>query len=237
MSIKLSATATITKDGVGAFVNIGGEAYAVDYSINNGINGTVVPGNTYNQLLSIAVANYAKIKTLLLAANAALTISFNGTNAVQSITLGGSPTSGTFTITYSAITSAGIAYNATAATVQAALQAMSSIGANNCTVTGSAGGPWTVTFVGQLGVEPITTITGSASGLSGGTPTITLASVTTGVVPTASMPAALNAGQATFWASVDGIFTNPITANFTQINLTNAAGSAAVFYFDAGMSN
>ena len=111
---------------------------------------------------------------------------------------------------------------------------MSSIGANNCTVTGSAGGPWTVTFGGALGNQVVTTMTGSAGGLTGGTPTLTLASVTSGVAPAQSWT--LPAGTVLSWNSQDAFYSNPITTNIVQLNITNATGAAVVFTFIAGMA-
>ena len=61
-------------------------------------------------------------------------------------TIGGSVDSGTFTITETGAgqTTASIAYNASAATLQAALRAGCSTNLGVCVVTGNAGGPWTV---------------------------------------------------------------------------------------------
>lgn len=84
----------------------------------------------------------------------------------------GSPSAGTFTLTFNGVTTSGIAYNATAATVQAALVALSSVGAGNMLVTGSAGGPYTVQLVGTLAQSALA-LTGSGSGLTGGTFSIT----------------------------------------------------------------
>jgi hypothetical protein len=107
---------------------------------------------------------------------------YSGTSsAVQSVTISGAPTGGTFTLTYGGHTTTAIAYNASAAAVQAALQALASIGAGNCAVTGAAGGPWTVTFTGALADQAITTMTESGASLTGGTsPAVAVASVTTG---------------------------------------------------------
>ncbi|MBX3411469.1 MAG: hypothetical protein KF708_02035 [Pirellulales bacterium] len=72
-------------------------------------------------------------------------------NEVQQISFSGTaPTSGTFKLTFSGQTTAAIAYNASAATVQAALAALSTIGAGNVSVTGGPGpaAPWTITFQG-----------------------------------------------------------------------------------------
>lgn len=80
----------------------------------------------------------------------------------------GSPSAGTFTLTYKSQTTAGIAYNAAASAVASALQALSSIGATGCTVTGSPGGPYSVTMAGALANDS-STLTGSGTGLTGGT--------------------------------------------------------------------
>lgn len=92
---------------------------------------------------------------------------------LQTVTLGG-PSAGTFTLTYKGQTSAGIAFNAAASAVQTALIALSTIGAGNVTVTGSAGGPYTVTFAGTL-ANDTTPMTGSGAGLTGGAFLITQA--------------------------------------------------------------
>lgn len=94
-----------------------------------------------------------------------------GANAVYTVSLG-APTAGTFTLTVGGNTTAGIAYNATAAAVQTALTGLASVGANNATVTGNAGGPYTVTFQNALGAQAVT-LTGSGTGLTGGTFAIT----------------------------------------------------------------
>jgi len=74
-----------------------------------------------------------------------------GYSSVQSITLGGTgnevqtitrtATGGTFTVTLGASTSAAIAFNAGANAVQAALEAMPSIGVGNVRVTGAGSCP------------------------------------------------------------------------------------------------
>lgn len=65
-------------------------------------------------------------------------------DSVQVVTINGTPTGGTFQLS-SGGNSAAIAYNAAAATVQTAIQAWGGIYAN-VTVSGSAGGPYTITF-------------------------------------------------------------------------------------------
>lgn len=88
---------------------------------------------------------------------------------VQTVSITGAPTGGTFTLTFGGNTTVGIAPNASAATVQADLVALASIGTGNVTVTGSAGGPWLVDFTGTLGYAAQTQMTTNFSGLTGGT--------------------------------------------------------------------
>lgn len=98
------------------------------------------------------------------------------TNEVQSVTEGGSGLT-SFTLTYAGQTTASIAAAATAATVQARLEALSNIGVGNVTVSGSAGGPYTVTFTGVLGDTNVAQMTSTPTG---GTGTVTVATVTPG---------------------------------------------------------
>lgn len=72
----------------------------------------------------------------------------------------GAATAGTFTLTVGGQTTAGIAYNAAASAVKSALEALSTVGAGNATVTGT--GPYSVTLTNGG------TLTGSGAGLTGG---------------------------------------------------------------------
>lgn len=67
----------------------------------------------------------------------------------------GSPT-GTFTLTFRGRTTVEIDIGAAAADVQAALEALSTVGTGNVAVSGSAGGPWTVTWLRHLDELPPT---------------------------------------------------------------------------------
>lgn len=113
-------------------------------------------------------------------------------NAKYTLTAGGSPpTAGDFTLTFGGQTTVNIAYNATPAQVQAALEALSTIGAGNVEVTATvaegagnlsvAGNVYTIEFVKDLAQAP-QTLTGTFSGL---TPpaSITLASAVAGAAP------------------------------------------------------
>ena len=92
----------------------------------------------------------------------------------------GGPTGGTFTITWDGQTTAAIPYNATAAQVQTALEGLSNIAPGDVTVTGSAGGPWTLTWGGaQLG-ENVAAPTTTEAFTGGTSPDITIATTTAG---------------------------------------------------------
>ena len=80
----------------------------------------------------------------------------------KSVTLGAA-TAGSFTLTVDGQTTAGIAYNATATSVKSALEALSTVTA--ASVSGSAGGPYTITSLSGPG--PLA-LTGSGTGLTGG---------------------------------------------------------------------
>ena len=95
------------------------------------------------------------------------------------LTITGTPTGGTFTVSVTTSagtqTTSGVAYNASAATLQTALQALSNVGAGNLLVTGSAGGPYTVTAPTGFVVSATTA---SGASLTGGTsPAVVVASV------------------------------------------------------------
>lgn len=105
-----------------------------------------------------------------------------GVSAVQLVTVGGTPTGGTFTLSWVNQVTVPLAYNASAASVQVALEALSALGTGNVTVSGAAGGPYTVTFAGALATTPVPLLGSDATGLTGGTtPTVAVSLVTAGV--------------------------------------------------------
>lgn len=86
--------------------------------------------------------------------------------ARQTVTLGGGAAGNTFTLKFGANTTGAIAFDETAAGVQAALGALASIGGvANVKVTGATGGPYVVVFVGTfLGTNPVTTMVAAPTG-------------------------------------------------------------------------
>src|SRR5258708_7146908 len=83
----------------------------------------------------------------------------NGTTEVQRVTVNGSPGGGTFSLVLDGHETAAVAYNAAASVLQTALRALTNIGPGGCSVSGSAGGPYTVTFSGNLVNLAISTMT------------------------------------------------------------------------------
>lgn len=119
---------------------------------------------------------YARLRSLPVLLRACLGLNAVGPAGVQEIeTLSatGTVTGGTFTLTYNAQTTATLPWNATAAQVQSALMALSTIGDNDVIVTG---GPWPATalvisFIGTLsGTLASAPLTGTFTGLTGTTP-------------------------------------------------------------------
>lgn len=111
-----------------------------------------------------------------------ITPGVDGVNEVQKISLGAS-TSGTFTLSYDGVETGNIAYNASAATVQTALEAV--LGSGNVSCSGGAlpGTDVSATFIGDLAGVAVNTLVGDGSSLSGGGgPAVS--SITTGVAGT-----------------------------------------------------
>lgn len=112
-----------------------------------------------------------------------------GTSEVQTITIGGTPTGGTFTLGFSGDTTAPITWvgvNATlVASIDAALEALSTIGTGGVTTavgTMTAGvGTITLTFAGNLANRAVPTVTVVANAMTGTSPTIAVAETTPGV--------------------------------------------------------
>lgn len=99
---------------------------------------------------------------------------------VQTVTITGSPTGGTFTLTLDGATTAAIAYNATAAVLQAALEGLPNIDPGDVVVAGSAGGPYTLTFAGKRAGLDVPQTSATASLTGGTSPGVTTATTSGG---------------------------------------------------------
>ena len=108
------------------------------------------------------------------------------TNEVQRITMTGTPTGGSFTITYDGQTTAAVAYNAAAGAVQSALEALSNIAVGDVVCTGGPfpGTAVDVEFRGAYAQTNVTTMTTTDSLTGGTTPATAVTTVTPGAAPT-----------------------------------------------------
>lgn len=97
-------------------------------------------------------------------------IDCDSTNEVQTLTITGTPTGGTFTLTYQGQATSGIAHNASAATVQTALEGLSSIGSGNVSCSGGdlPGTAVDIEFQGVLANTNVDLIMADGGSLTGG---------------------------------------------------------------------
>lgn len=115
-----------------------------------------------------------------------------GTNEVQTLTIGGTPTGGTFKLAFDGHTSAAITWSATnntlLANIQAALDAMPNVGTNGIVAaagTLTAGiGTITLTFGANLINQVVPTMTVANNSLTGTDPTLAVEETTPGVTAT-----------------------------------------------------
>lgn len=109
-------------------------------------------------------------------------ISATLSDEAQQLTITGAPTGGTFTLTYSGQTTAAIAYNASAADIEAALWALSNIPDQAVQVYGSGlpDGTITIHFVNSLGAANAATITSTDSLTGGSSPATVISTLTAG---------------------------------------------------------
>ncbi len=111
-----------------------------------------------------------------------------GTNAIQTLTIGGTPTAGSFTLGLEGFVTAAIPWSAVNATllasIQAALDALPCLGTNGCVATAgtlTAGiGTILLTFGANRARQVIPTMT-AVSSLTGTSPTLANATTTAGV--------------------------------------------------------
>jgi hypothetical protein len=115
--------------------------------------------------------------------HAAIAVASEQTGDVQTLSISGGPTSGTFTLAFGAQTTGAIAWNATAGAVQLALQNLSNIGSGGAACVGGPlpGAAVTITFTGSQGGTAQNVMTVGTNNLTGGsTPTPVIAHTTTG---------------------------------------------------------
>jgi hypothetical protein len=158
-----------------------------------------------------------------------------GINDIQTLTFTGNPQGGTVTITFSGQTTSALSWESTAGQVQTALQALSSIGSNNISVTGPTGtsgnasGPFVCTFGGTLGTAAQPAMTLANNSLTGGTsPSLTITHTQTG---SANIPYNATAAQ------VSSYLTALSTIQSGNISVTGATGGPYTVTFIATLGN
>lgn len=107
-----------------------------------------------------------------------------GTNEVQDIAVTGTPTGGDFTLTFRTETTAAIAFDATAAEVQTALEALSNILVGDVKATGGdlPGSDVLIEFMGGYSDKDAAEMTADGAGLTGGSsPDAAISTSTAGV--------------------------------------------------------
>jgi hypothetical protein len=142
-------------------------------------NGNIVRGvisnNTVRNFKGVGIEISGDVNGCTVSGNV---LDLTGGNS-HTLTFSGSPTGGNFTLSYGGFTTGAITYSTTAATtaanIQAALVALTSIGAGNATVTVSSATVFTASIINTAGTLALGT-----SSLTGGT-SPTLAIVASGV--------------------------------------------------------
>lgn len=159
---------TRTGDYVGDFP--AGITEAGDYIVEYLVSATPTPGMRGAKQDLVLWDGTAKVDLALLAHVLAVVAGETRPHVVQTVTISGSPTGGTFALRYDGATTGQLAYDASAATVETALEGLAGIGSGNVTVSGSDGGPYTVTFGGDLDLTALEQLTapGAQNLLSGG---------------------------------------------------------------------
>ena len=170
---------------------------------------------------------------LLLVAPTVTTIT-EGTsnNEVQEVSINGAPTGGTFTLTFDGETTGPIAFDATAAAIISALEALGNLNPGDVLVRGDALTGFEIEFAGILASVNVPLVTADGSGLTGGTsPTITTKTTTVGGylrgirgnTITGNAGAGIEIDLAMYTSFYGDIAGNTISSNNTQgINLTAA---------------
>lgn len=180
-----------------------------------GTPGTIIPLGSFVSVLGVPTSRFATLVDVTLV---------TGTDEIQDIGFSATPTSGFFKISFGGIDSTLIAFDDTAAEVQTILEAMSSIGVDNVTVTGSitlATG-LTINFLTDtaLGLGkrdvPLLTIPAADNTLDDGGPVVVTPVETTKGVPQGSINA-------------EGENTGAVVANSTTLSVIDSpvAGWAA----------
>jgi uncharacterized phage protein gp47/JayE len=177
-----------------------------------GTVGTVIPAGTVFSVSGNPQAKFSSDSAVTLVA---------GTDEVQTISFSGVPTAGSFRLNYEDEQTSLISFNATAAQIQSALNALTKL--SGVTVTGSFSSNFVVTFAGDDGKLPQPLLTVSNNTLTNPNPvTVTITETTAGVPQGSSAVTAVDFGPTQALARTLTVIDNPISGLNSVINLVDA---------------
>jgi hypothetical protein len=186
---------------------------------------TTFAASTSNQLVTMGLT-VANLQSLFLICDKGCTITTNGTAAadVQTISITGTPTGGTFPITFGGQVTE-VAYSASNTTMQTALQALSTIGSGNVTCTGGPlpGTAIVCTFAGTLATGQQSLMTTFSGQLTGGSTPTAIVTHTTPGLPTNTI--ALQPGTPLSWSRSETYYACPFTSNVTAWYVTTTVAA------------
>lgn len=160
-------------------------------------------------------------------------------NEKQTVSITGSPTGGTFTLTFSGQTTASIAYNASAANVQSALEALSNIAVGDVTCTGGSlpGTAIVIEFKATYANTDVPALTFTKSLTGGTSPNVVITETLKGGY---TAYAHIAKGEDTTWTKCTGAtYSITASARFCQIQdkVLIMNGSDNLSYFDVTTSD
>lgn len=217
MSITHRRNKSLSSDASQSISGSSSENGNIEILINTG----PLTAGTVNSPITLAFT-VANLQSVFLVSDKGCTLKTNATAVadVQTVSISGTPTGGTFALAFGGQITAPIAYNAAASAVQTALQALSTIGSGNVTCTGGPlpGTPVVCTFAGTLATGFQGLMTSNSGGLTGGTtPTVSVAHTTPGKP---SNTIVLQPGIPYEWGKSDGyaacLFSIDVTAAYVS---------------------
>ena len=141
------------------------------YSNTAQVNDTLITGDTVMGIDTLGTAEEITVGTRFTVVGSSLThyVTANNNDEVQQVVV--DATSGNFTLTYDGQVTGNIAFDADAATVQAALEALSNLAPGDIVVTSPVASTWLIRFTGEIDAV---LLTGQDVDLMGGADTITI---------------------------------------------------------------
>jgi hypothetical protein len=196
-------------------------SYSVDSDLAFDVGTLTVP--TGSSLRVAQALDVSAVTDIFIANTQAMKLRINGTNEVQRITPTGTISGGTTTFTYSGQTTGAVAYNATAADVQAALEALSNIAAGDVLCTGGPlnVAPIDIEYRKALGCANVAEITHTPSLTGGGS--LAMSTVTAGVA--SALDIDLEAGVGLLWHEAMAGIPNPFSVDWTAFVVDNDSGA------------